>query len=192
MSNGADQLRARWAALAPRERRLVGWAATLVLLALLWWLALAPALRTLTVARTEHARLDAQLQQMSTLAARAQALQGQPKATREDAQRALEASVRQQLGANGQLAGAGPGGGEGVNVLLRGAPADALAQWLAQARGNARALPREAHLTRGQGGSAAGNQPPSPPGTGVAPGNADDASASVRWNGTLVMSLPAR
>ena len=63
-------LRARWDALAPRERQLVGWAVVLVVLALLWWVALAPALRTLALARGEHARLDAQLQQISTLAAR--------------------------------------------------------------------------------------------------------------------------
>ncbi|RYY92939.1 MAG: hypothetical protein EOO24_27875 [Comamonadaceae bacterium] len=64
-----ETLQARWAELAPRERQMVVVAVTLVVLALLWWVALAPALRTLAAARDEHARLDAQLQQMSTLQA---------------------------------------------------------------------------------------------------------------------------
>ncbi|BEP63345.1 hypothetical protein GmRootV213_38990 [Variovorax sp. V213] len=63
--NFGEQLRARWASLDLRERRMVAIAATLVVLALLWWIALAPALRTLAAARAEHARLDAQLQQMA-------------------------------------------------------------------------------------------------------------------------------
>lgn len=176
----AQMLQARWDALEPRERRLAGWAITLVMLALLWWVALAPALRTLALARGEHARLDAQLQQMSTLAAQAKALQGQPKANRDDALRALESSLRQQLGPNAQLTSGGAG--EGVTVMLRGTPADVLAPWLAQARGNARALPREAHLARAQ----ASQQAP-----GAAAGNAE-VPASVRWDGTLVMSLPAK
>jgi len=45
--NFSEQLRARWAALELRERRMVAIAAALVALALLWWVALAPALRTL-------------------------------------------------------------------------------------------------------------------------------------------------
>ncbi len=172
-------LRARWDALAPRERQLVGWAVVLVVLALLWWVALAPALRTLALARGEHARLDAQLQQISTLAAQAKALQGQPKANRDDAVRALESSVRQQLGPNAQLPSAGAS--EGATVMMRGVAAEVLAQWLAQARGNARALPREAHLTRAQ--------PSQQPGTSAAKA---DESAKVRWDGTLLMSLPAK
>ncbi len=172
--------RTRWNALAPRERRIAGWAIALVALAALWWMGLAPALRTLGLARGEHARLDAQVQQMSTLAAQAKALQGQPKATRDDALRAFENSVRQQLGPNAQLPSAGPS--EGATVLVRGVPADVLAQWLAQVRGNARALPREVHLTRAQ-------SPQPPPGAGA--GNAQDA-AQARWDGTLSMTLPAR
>jgi general secretion pathway protein M len=177
-------LQARWATMAPQERRLVGWAAALIVIALLWWIALAPALRTLGAAPDEHARLDAQLQRMSTLAAQAKALQSVPKASRDDAARALEGSVRQQLGPNGQLGNAGAS--EGATVMVRGVSADVLAPWLAQVRGNARALPREAHLTR--------SQQPAPIATGAIAGNANaaDEAAKVRWDGTLVMSLPAR
>ena len=165
---------ARWAELAPRERRMVSIAVALLLLALLWWVALAPALRTLTAARNEHARLDAQLQQMSTLQAQARALQAQPRANRDESLRALESAVRQGLGPNAQFAGAG----DGANVAMRGTPADQFAQWLAQARSNARAVPREAHLTRAQTLAPAATV------------KAADEPARARWDGTLVMALP--
>ena len=180
-----DVLKVRWAATAPRERRLVTGALALVALALLWWIALAPALRTLAAAPAEHARLDAQLQRMATLRAQAQALQAQPRTSRDDALGALEAASRQSLGASAQLLAAG--GGEGVGITLRAAPADALAQWLAQARGNAHAVPREAHLTRAQGSAAA-----APGAAGVTTAaDARPGPPQVRWDGALVMGLPA-
>lgn len=172
--NITEQLRARWASLELRERRMVAIAATLVALALLWWIALAPALRTLAAAPAEHARLDAQLQQMVTLQNRAKVLQAQPRLNRDDALRALETSVRQSLGTNAQLVTASGDGA--ATVTLRATPDD-LAQWLAQARGNAHAVPREAHLTRAAAAPAAGGKDPQPP--------------KVRWEGTLVMALPA-
>lgn len=176
--NFSEQLRARWAALAMRERRLVAAAVTLVALALLWWIALAPALRTLATAPAEHAQLDAQLQQMATLQSRAKMLQSQPRLSRDDAMRALETSLRQGLGSNAQLTTAG---GDGATVTLRAAPADAVAQWLAQARGNAHAVPREAHLTLSPGA----------PATSPAAGGKDAPPAQLRWEGTFVMALPA-
>jgi type II secretory pathway component PulM len=42
-----NALTARWAQLAPREKLLVGTAAAVVGVALLWWVGLAPALQTL-------------------------------------------------------------------------------------------------------------------------------------------------
>ncbi|MET3496947.1 type II secretion system protein GspM [Variovorax boronicumulans] len=178
--NFGEQLKARWAALAVRERQMVGAAMALVALALLWWLALAPALRTLATAPAEHAQLDAQLQQMATLQNRAKALQSQPRLARDDAMRALEVSVREGLGAsNAQLMTAG---GDGATVTLRAAPASTVAQWLAQARGNAHAVPREVHLTRAPASAAA----PSAPGAKDTP-----QLPQVRWDGTVVMALPA-
>ena len=76
----ATPLRARWQTLAPREQNLVRAAVALVVLALLWWLALAPALQTLRTAPARHATLDAQLQRMQALQAEAQQLQGAPRA----------------------------------------------------------------------------------------------------------------
>jgi len=208
MNGWIDKLQARWRAwwpeLAPREQRMVVIAGALVLLALLWWVALAPALRTLATAPAAHAELDKQLQQMGALQAQARALQAQPRANRDDALRALETSVREGLGPNAQIQVAGAG--EGVLVTLRATSADSLAQWLAQARGNARAVPREVHLTRTPAGTATSvSAPPvrAPGGLPPAPANAlanalanaaanAPADTRVRWDGTLVMNLPAR
>ncbi|MDM0075900.1 type II secretion system protein GspM [Variovorax sp. J2P1-59] len=173
-----------WLALEPREQRMVAIAGTLVVLALFWWLALAPALRTLSSAPAEHAQLDAQLQRMTSLQTQAKALQSQPRANREDAMRGLETSVRQNLGPNAQMQAAGAG--EGVTIALRAAPADALAQWFGQARSNARAVPREVHLTRSTQSTT-----PSPSSAPSGTATTGDSSR-VRWDGTVVMSLPAR
>lgn len=142
------QLSARWSAMAPREKILVGAAAGLILFALVWWLAVAPALAVLRQSTEQHAALDAQLARMKSLQQQAQALQSQPKLNPDEAGRQLEATVRQRLGTTARMTIAG----DRVTVTLAGTPADALAGWLAQARVNARALPTEARLTRNAGG----------------------------------------
>lgn len=162
-------LQAAWQRLAPREQALVRAAAALVGLALLWWLLLAPALHTLRSAPAQHARLDAELQHMQALQAQAQQLQAQPRAAPQDAARALQASVAQALGPGARLTLAG----ERASLALKGVGADALAAWLVQARSNAHAVPMEAHLTRS----------PAPA--------AGAAAGPVRWDGTLVLTLPA-
>lgn len=141
--NTAD-LRARWNGLAPREKRLVAAAGTLVAIALVWWIAIGPALATLRSAEEQHRSLDAQLQQMLRLQAQAQAMQSQPKQTHDEALRLLELSVRQHLGLSARYTIAG----ERVTINLTGTSSQALAQWLTQARVNAHALPGEARLTR--------------------------------------------
>ena len=156
-----DALRARWQALAPREQALLVAAGALVVLALLWWVALAPALGMLRSAEEQHRTLDQQLLQMRRLQAQAKAMQSQPRQSQEEALRQLEATVREQLGPSARYSIAG----ERVTVTLANTPAAALAQWLSQVRTNARAIPGEARLVR----NAAGG-----------------------WDGTLVLTLPAR
>ena len=56
-------LQARWSKLAAREQNLLLGAGAVLTLALLWWLALAPALATLRSAPARHAELDSALQQ---------------------------------------------------------------------------------------------------------------------------------
>lgn len=159
--SAASVLRARWESLAPREKLWVAVAGTLVALALVWFIALGPALGILRSAEQQHRALDAQLQHMLSLQAQAQALQAQPKQSYEEALRLLELSVRERLGTTARSVTAG----EKVTITLTGTAPGALAQWLAQARINARALPSEAHLVRNQGGL---------------------------WEGTLVLTLPPR
>ena len=152
-------LRERWAGLAAREKLLVAVAIAVVAAALVWLVALGPALSTLRTTEEQHRNLDAQLQHMLGLQAQAKTLQAQPKQNRDEAVRQLELAVRQRLGtaARTQVAG------DRVTVTLLGTTADALAQWLTQARVNARALPSEARLVRNAGGL---------------------------WEGTLVLTLP--
>lgn len=173
-------LQARWKALAPREQSLVLAAGAIVALALLWWVALAPALATLRNAPARHAELDTQMQRMLALQAEAQQLQSAPRSNPKDSAGTLRTALTQRLGPAGQLNVVG----DRVTVVLKGAPADGLAQWLAQARSNAHASPVEARLVR----SVAAPAPATAAGAatlGAAP------SGAPRWDGTLVLALPA-
>ena len=149
--NFSSLLAARWQALARRERQWLLGAGMLVLAALLWWLAIAPALLTLRSAASQRLLLDAQLQQMRSLQAQAQALQAQPRIAADEARRLLDASVK-SFGATAQLQIAG----DRATVTFKGASADALAQWLLQVRLNVRAVPGEARLLRGASGNLDG------------------------------------
>ena len=156
-------LQERWRLVSVREQRWLLAALALVLAALLWWLALAPALATLKAASQQQRQLDAQLQQMQRLQAQAKALQTQTRIPLDEARRLLEASVK-PLGATAQMVVTA----NGVTLSFKGISADALAQWLTEVRQNAHAVPVEARLVRGATG---------------APG------ATVTWNGTLVLHL---
>jgi len=142
------QVQTRWRGMPPREQRLVLLAGVLISLALLWWLALAPALAVLKAAPAQHVTLDAQLQQMQRLQAQAKALQAQPVLSVDDARRALEAAIK-PLGAGAQMVVQL----DRVTVSLKAVPANALAQWLATVRQNAHTAPVEAHLVRNPAGS---------------------------------------
>ena len=162
-------LQARWRTLAAREKTLILSAAGVVGLALVWWVLVAPPLATLRQADALQRGLD---------------VQAQPKLGRDDALRALEASVRQRLGAGAQLNVLG----DRVTVTLKNTPADALAQWLVQARVNARAVPSEARLVRS---ASPALLPAAPAAPGPSLALVSGSRAPVSWDGTLVLSLPA-
>ncbi|RYF39237.1 MAG: type II secretion system protein M [Comamonadaceae bacterium] len=159
-------LRARWNGLAPRERMLVAAAATLVGLAVLWWIALAPALAVWRTAPVAHRALDVQLQQMHALQGEAEALLAQPAPDRDAAVTALQVSVQRLLGPAAQLQVSG----DNATLTVRAVPAAALAQWLGDVRANARVLPSQARLQRSPGQAAAG--------------------APATWDGSLLLTLP--
>lgn len=133
-----------WRQLKMSERRLILVAFWSIVAALLWWLAIAPALKTIKEAPAQHRVLDVQLQSMRTLSAEAKNLQNQPKLGLDEAQKALQNAVTQRFGTTAQLNLTG----ERASVTLKNANAQELALWLTQARVNARALPTEAKLNR--------------------------------------------
>lgn len=216
-------LKAQWRAMAPREQNFVLGAVALGGLALVWWVAISPALQTLRTAPQRHAELDAQLQRMRSLQAEAQQLQAVPRSSTGDATGALRSGLTERMGTAAQLNVAG----DRATVTLKAAPADALAQWLALARSNARAVPIEARLTRtvapaapaAASGVRPGPQAPASPPAMASPGTAPSgplvppipgavaamganptpgsapagpAPGTPRWDGTLVLALPAR
>lgn len=150
---------ARWAQASAREQTLVRLAAALLIVGLVWMMAVGPALHTLRAAQTQGPQLRAQLQDMLLLQAQAQALQGKVGAQALDAKSLIEAALP-VLGESTRIVFAG----ERATVTVQGSSADALVQWLAQVRLNARAVPLELRLTQSKG----------------------------LWSGSVVLQLPAR
>ncbi len=157
-------LRDRWLGLANHEKKWLLLALLIALGALLWLLLLAPAIATLRSAGAQARTLDAQLGRMRALQLEAAGLQKQPVQKYAVALRALTSATSLALGASAKLTVAG----DRVSVTLQDSSADGLAQWLTEARVNAKSVPIEARLTR------------------------SPLAGAARWNGVVVMSLPPR
>jgi len=164
LMSALEPLRARWVRLPGREKNGIRLAGLLVLALLLWQFSVGPSLATLRTADAQAKALGAQLQIMQAMQLQAQAVQKQPPLGFDEAVRALSAATKQTLGASAQLVLAG----ERASITVKDANPDALAEWLMQARLNARSALIEARLVQA-----------STPGGPV-------------WNGVLVMGLPAR
>ena len=159
------QATARWQAFSPREQRGISVLGGLLAVLLFWSIAIAPALNTLRDSDNRRALIGQQQANMLALQAQAQALQTRTPLARDEALRNLQGlTPGAQMQLNVQ--------GDRVTVQLKTVPAAALANWLAQARSQAHALPVEAHLTRGNATSTVSN--------------------TVVWDGSLVLSLPNR
>ncbi|MDB5843740.1 MAG: hypothetical protein JWP79_1050 [Polaromonas sp.] len=164
LTSALAPLQARWTRLPGREKNGIRLAGLLILSFLLWQLSVGPALGTLRTADVQARALGAQLQAMQAMQLQAQAVQKQPALGFDEAVRALTAATKQTLGASAQVVVAG----ERASITVKDASPDALAEWLTQARLNARSALVEARLVRA-----------STPG-------------GLVWNGVLVMGLPAR
>jgi general secretion pathway protein M len=149
----------RWQALSPREQRGISVLAALLAVLLFWSIAIAPALNTLRDSDNRRAQISQQQAHMLAMQAQAQVLQTRTPLARDEALRNLQGLTP---GAQMQLHVQG----DRVTVQLKTVPAAVLANWLAQARSQAQALPVEAHLTRG--------------------------NTAMTWDGSLVLSLPSR
>jgi general secretion pathway protein M len=165
------QVLARWQALSPREQRGIAVLGALLGVLLFWSIAIAPALNTLSDSDNRRAQISQQQAHMLALQNQAQALQTRTPLSRDEALRNLQGlTPGAQMQLNVQ--------GDRVSVQLKAVPAAALANWLAQARSQAQALPVEAHLTRSNA---------------TASSNASvTANSVVVWDGSLVLSLPNR
>ncbi len=157
-------VRSRWQQLAPREQSLISFAALLLAVLVVWWVLVSPALRVVRQSDQQTQTLQARLQRMQSLQAQAQALQGRPVIGFDEAVRALERVTQDTLADTARLTLVG----ERASVTVQGSSADALSQWLTQARLNARAVPLEAQLQR------------------------EDSDQGAVWRGTLVLDLPGR
>jgi general secretion pathway protein M len=139
----------RWSAMPARERLGLSLAGAVVGIALLWMVAVAPALRTLRETPAQIDALDLQLQSMQRLAAEASELRGAAPVPAMQAAAALK-SATERLGDKGRITVQG----DRATLQLSGVTGEALRNWLTEARGGARARPTEAQLTRGPQGYA--------------------------------------
>lgn len=138
------------------------------LLALLLWLALlGPALKTWQKVPEQREKLEQDLAAVQALRGQVQVLKNQPSLSFDAAYQALGKTTRSYLPANTSMNLLG----DQVTVQLQAVPAHALAQWLAAARNNAKALPVSGDLK-----------------AAAAPA---DGSGAV-WTGSVVLRLPPR
>lgn len=142
-----ELVRQWWLGLARRERRLLIAGATLVAVALLWWVVLAPPLRTLQRAPAQIDAAEAQLQLMQRLAAEARELRAVTPVPADQAANVLKAATA-RLGDKARLAVQG----DRAVLTVAGVSSVALRDWLAEARSGARARTIEANLSRGSTG----------------------------------------
>lgn len=182
-----------WRSRSPRERLGLTLAASLIALALLWQIGLAPALRTWQEAPTRQATLDAQRERLLQLQQQAQALQALPRVGQEEALRWLQGPAIEALGPGAQVRVQG----DQVQVQLQAASPEGLTRWLRQAREQARALPQQVQLQQAAlptAGSATTSSSASATAAQKAPAASRPAGAAVAtgglvWKGSLVLKL---
>lgn len=136
-----------WRTLAPRERRGAAIAAAFVGAALVWFIAISPALRTLQTAPAAIDRLDVELQQMQLLATEGRALRAAPPIAPAQAAAALQAAAA-RLGTKAKLVQQG----DRATLTLAAVDGEALRSLLAEVRATAHARPIEAQLVRSKAG----------------------------------------
>lgn len=170
------QLSAKWQSLQKRERTLVAVATSVVVLALVWLVAIAPAWRVYTSYASSSQALERQVQQMQAM--RQYALQMQAELASSTAggsasptamAKAIETSAQRLLGTKTPI----PLVGDRVTVRFQNVAAPQLLQWLQQVRESTRAQAAQVQLNRVANGA---------PAAGVA--------NTAAWSGQVVLALP--
>lgn len=157
---------------------MVAAAASVVVLALVWLLAIAPAWRVYTSYASSSQALERQVQQMQAM--RQYALQMQAELASSTAggnasptamAKAIETSAQRLLGTKTPS----PLAGDRVTVRFQNVPAPQFLQWLQQVRESTRAQAAQVQLSRA---------PNAAQGSGAA------AATTVLWSGHVVLALP--
>ena len=186
----ADQLwathgQSRWQGLNARERLLVSVFLGLFGVWLCVSIAISPALRTLNASESQRTEVAQQVVQMRALQQRAQELQRTKPLSRDESLRSL-----QSITPTGNPALQMTIQGDRVLVQLKNLSASQLANWLAQARSNAQALPDEVHISRSVTSSLNSSTSLSASSGGNATNNSTNAINS--WDGQIILRLPQR
>ena len=185
----ADQLwathgQSRWQGLNARERLLVSVFLGLFGVWLFVSIAISPALRTLNASESQRAEVAQQVVQMRALQQRAQELQKTKPLSRDESLRSL-----QSITPAGNPALQMTVQGDRVMVQLKNLSASQLANWLAQARSNAQALPDEVHISRSATSSVSSSSVSALSGVNA---NGNTANATAAWDGQIILRLPQR
>ena len=138
-----DALRARWAALALRERALVAAAVALIGVFVLLSVAIQPAWRTLRDAPGQIDQQGVQLQALQRLAAEATELRAIAPVSSAQASAALQGATDRLSGRATVLLQ-----GDRATVTVNGLSGDELRDWLTEVRSAARGRATEVQLTR--------------------------------------------
>lgn len=136
-----QQFDERWLAMAPRERRLVQVVVWMLALVLLVMVGLRPAWRSLNETPVQLQAMEVQLEQMRRLAQESQRLRQRPPVPPVQAEAALRAASA-RLGSSARLNIQA----DRATLSFTGVSGAALADWLQEARGAARARVVEADV----------------------------------------------
>lgn len=147
MNVALHPLKARWAALAPREQLGLQVAGLALLLLLVISVFVLPPLKTLREAPQRLQRLDAELALMQAWAGEARQLVAQAPVSPAQAQAALQEAT-EALGGDARLSVQG----DRATLTFSGLSGDLLAAWLTETRNTARVRAVEAQWQRGPTG----------------------------------------
>lgn len=140
-------LKQRWQALAGREQALLATIGTLLVLALLWWWLLQPAISNWQQARAAKAQWQTNMQRVQAAGKQAAALRDMKSMSSEAVKNAISDSLK-LLAGTAQVSWQA----NTARINLQNTRPDALAQWLSAVRLDALSIPDSSSLTLAEKG----------------------------------------